>query len=241
MKAFGIDVSAYNGKVDWQKAKERNVSFAGMRATISWGYRDKWLPANLLGSADVGIYRMPYHVIYPKEAIMRQVDNFLLSVSDWVMPYPVVDAELDHGAGINQITDSLISFNDNVQARIGKRPIIYSRAEWINNFTLFGAWRSKENWWLAQYNNDRTTERLLPPDLPKGVITHLCHQNADKYPAFCNGPDGIKTIDINRWNGTEAEMIQFFIGSAKPPTPTRTWPEEADAFLRTLGYTGRRP
>ena len=49
MKAFGIDVSAYNGKVDWQKAKERNVSFSGMRATISWGYRDKWLPANLIG------------------------------------------------------------------------------------------------------------------------------------------------------------------------------------------------
>ena len=241
MNAYGIDVSAYNGKVDWQKAKDRNVSFAGMRATISWGYRDKWLPANILGASDHGIYRMPYHVIYPKEAVMRQVDNFLLSVSDWVMPYPVVDAELDHSASINQITDTLISFNDNVQARIGKRPIIYSRAEWINVYTMPGVWRSKEKWWLAQYNEDRTRERTIKPDMPRGVNSYLCHQNADKYPAFCNGPDGIKTIDINRWNGTEADMIQFFIGGAKPPAPVLSWIEMADAFLRTLGYTGRRP
>lgn len=42
-------------------------------------------------------------------------------------------------------------------------------------------------------------------------------------------PDWLETIKAHKW---PVEVI---------PQPTLTWQEEADAFLRTLGYTGRKP
>lgn len=256
MNAFGIDVSAYNGQMDWGKAKAHNVSFAGMRATISWGYRDKWLPHNLYGAKQQNIERMCYHVLYPGESVTRQVDNFAKSVGEWEDIAPVIDVELDHGYGKNVITAAIISIIHETQGIIGKEPIIYSRAQWINTFTLPGEWRQTVKWWLAQYY-DRTKEDTRPPDLPFGVSNWLIHQNADKYPQFCNGPDGISTVDTNRWNGDEAAMRAWFHPTPpEPPNPVHgteigyqpaviqprlRWVTQLDEWARNQGFQGDAP
>jgi len=98
MNALGIDVSKYNGPVNWEVAKENGVTYAGMRASISWGYRDPWIGYNLSECKRLGIFIMPYHVLYPGENVPRQVDNFLNACAvSWEFEIPVLDLELTHG------------------------------------------------------------------------------------------------------------------------------------------------
>jgi len=100
------------------------------------------------------------------------------------------------------------------QGGLGRKPIIYSRAQWINLYTVNDMWRTRYDWWLAQYLYDRTIARPAPPALPSGVTTWLIHQNCDKKPAWPGfaAPDFIQTCDINRWNGDDAAVVAYFGG-----------------------------
>lgn len=235
--ALGIDVSRYNGLVDWAIAREHGVIFTGIRASISWGYRDPFITSNWQGAREAGIYRLAYHVLYPGESIERQVTNYLEAVgSDWERAWPVLDVELDHGVSISHITAAILNWCDIVESRLGKRPIIYSRANWIDRYTLMGAWRSHYHWWLAHYQADRTQERPAPPALPQGVSDWLIHQNSDKGEAWPGLQNGMSTVDRNRWNGDEQAVSVFF--GAPPP---QTWTQAIDAWARTMGYRGPAP
>ncbi|NMB87002.1 MAG: glycoside hydrolase family 25 protein, partial [Chloroflexi bacterium] len=134
-RAFGIDVSRYQGKTNWDvvKAHSPKVVFAGIRATVSWGYRDSWFAHNWEEARRVGILRMAYHVVYPAENPNRQVDNFLATVGTDFGELPLVlDVELDQGQSARNIANNVLTHAQLIEARTGRRPIIYSRASWVD-------------------------------------------------------------------------------------------------------------
>ena len=232
--ALGIDVSRYNGLVNWQNAAAQGIRFAGIRVCISWAYRDPFGAANLSGAADAGIHRIAYHVLYPGESARRQADNYLATTAG-ADCWPALDLELDHGQTPAHITDTTLDWCNIVESSTGMRPILYSRAGWVNEHMTAGSWRNDYHWWLASYNANRTTERPAPPVLPSGVHTWLIHQNSDKIPAPAGlQSGGIMTCDVNRWNGDDAAVDAWFGGGT-------TWEQSIDAWARTLGYTGRGP
>ena len=218
-RVFGFDFSKYDGMINWSMVKQHNPKpfYAGMRATISWAYVDPFFKTNRLGARQVDIPCLPYSVLYPGEDYVTQANNFLaandavgLGSLTWDRSHPVLDVELDHGQTQQMITDKIMSWSEYVQVRVGKRPVVYSRASWIDQFTLTGAWRNSFQWWLARYNLDQSTECQLYPYLPVGVGTYLIHQTADKY-AVPVGMSGRLTVDVDRWNGTVSD-IQIFFG-----------------------------
>jgi len=217
LEALGIDVSRYNGLVSWQVAKDNLVVFAGIRASISWGYRDPFGLYNMAECRKAGIFQLPYHVLYPGENAIRQADNYLAITEDWTGAAPVLDLELDHNYSRITITTCAIAWCERVKQVTGKDPIVYSRAGWINEHTTTGAWRNEYDWWLADYLGDRTQEQEEPPIKPTGVNTWLIHQTADKITAWpgLNGPGGISTVDYNRWNGDAIAVGDYF--GANPP------------------------
>lgn len=239
--ALGIDVSRYNGIINWAVAPQNGVVFAGIRLGISWGYRDPFGASNWAQSKAVGLYRFGYHVIYPDQPIPAQVDNLLRAAGDdWDNACPVIDAELDRGATDAQITDALIEFGQLVQFEIGKLPVLYSRQGWIDEFTLTGEWRDGFEWWLANYYTAGTPEKPAPPTLPLGVDNWLVHQNADKMPAFPGFQSGgITTLDRNRWNGDAQAVEDWFNG--QNVAPLDVWAHEIDTWAREQGYSGVRP
>ena len=211
--ALLVDVSKYNGMVKWPVAKEHGVVGAGMRASISYAYADPYIYYNMTETLTIGMYRLPYHVLYPGESPQRQIDNFLRACGeDWTNAWPVLDIELHPWVGKSTITNAIVTWATGVEARIGKLPLLYSTASWINEFTWTGTWRSDFKWWLAHYLNDHTIEKPAPPARPYGVIDWQIHQNSDKIIAWDGfaGADGIKTVDYNRWNGPNSAVDEFF-------------------------------
>ncbi len=239
-RAFGVDVSRYQGKMNWETvaAFEPDVIFAGVRATVSWGYRDSWFQWNWSEAKRVGILRMAYHVVFPGEDVTRQVDNFLGMLGEDLgeLP-PVLDLELDHGYSTTLIKNNIHAMALQIQSRTGKRPILYSRASWIDQFLVGADWLNDYDWWLATYLST-AEEHPGPPLMPKGVRTYLIHQTTSHGVGI--GSESLN-MDYDRWNG-DREAVYRYAGLSEPPPPApMTWAQAIDAWARTKGYDGPSP
>ena len=108
------DYSKHQGFVDFQVAASKGVLGAISRASISWGYQDPKFKFNYTSAHDVGMYRSSYHVIYPDQPIMRQIDN-------WYEQHPqidgfprVIDLELKRGQSPRVIGDAVWNMSEEV-------------------------------------------------------------------------------------------------------------------------------
>ena len=83
--AFGIDMSRYNASADLSQtpdfdliaAHDPAVNFIAIRAGVSWGYRDPMSRHFYPQAKAMGACVLPYHVLYPGEPALKQVDSFL--------------------------------------------------------------------------------------------------------------------------------------------------------------------
>ena len=63
-QVHGIDVSKWNGNVDWQTAKRSGVSFVFIKATEGKDMIDPAFEASWKGASTAGIPHAPYHFYY---------------------------------------------------------------------------------------------------------------------------------------------------------------------------------
>jgi len=230
-RAFGIDVSRYDGALDFFAVTAWGVEFIAMRSTISWGYKDPFFLTNWPQARARAIPRMAYHVLYPGEPARKQADNLEAAFAgdfDTVHDRVVIDAELEHDCSRRVITDSIFNLSVEIERRFKNLPLLYSRTEWLNR-CVYGAELSHLDLWLAQYLKrwpwqQYADEHPGPPDIPTGFTDFRIHQTGDKTPTFCAGPvEGrIKgNQDYDRFNGDRAAVRAYFSmdQDAPPPAP----------------------
>ena len=216
MRAFGIDVSNYDGLLNWAAIESHapKVTFIAMRSTISWGYRDPFFLANWAEAGKRGYNRMAYHVIYPGEDPIRQVDNLFGAIGSDLTTHDriVLDDELEHDVTVSRHTYCTRKHADLIFSRTTHKPVLYSRAEYLNrrvDLQLLDL-----PLWLAQYLSKPlfsayASEHPGPPILPKYATSWLIHQTGDKLPPFCATTTKAYQ-DYDRWNGTEEAVNKFF-------------------------------
>jgi GH25 family lysozyme M1 (1,4-beta-N-acetylmuramidase) len=220
---LGVDISAYQYSSDGKQKPNFDIinskcEFVAVRAGISWGYTDKWFSFSW---EHLTVPRMAYHVVYPEESAVSQMQHFLNIVRPTATDRLVLDMELDHGQTKTKITDTLIQCLEYVREQTGRYPIIYSRASWINQFVDVSQ-LPEVDWWLANYLTalpypQFTPEKNPPPALPKGVKKWLIHQTCEKG----NGAEyGVASyyVDLDRWNGTSDDILEYF-GLTGQPEP----------------------
>lgn len=82
MELRGIDVSAYQGVINWLAVKRSGISWASMKATEGTYGRDPQFPRNWQRSKLRGVRRMAYHFLKPSEDGWAQADFFHQFVHD---------------------------------------------------------------------------------------------------------------------------------------------------------------
>jgi GH25 family lysozyme M1 (1,4-beta-N-acetylmuramidase) len=255
---LGIDISAYQYSGDGKRKPNFDTinakcQFVAVRAGIASGYTDKWFSYSW---ERLTVPRMAYHVVYPEESAVSQMEHFLRIVNPSDTDRLVLDMELDHGQGKAKITDTLNQCLEYIRAHTGRYPIVYSRASWVDQF-LDVSKLPDIDWWLAHYLKalpypQFTPEKSPPPALPRGVNNWLIHQTCEKG----NGAEfGVAShyVDIDRWNGTEDDILAYFglIGhpepEPEPPVPEPPAPEppapepEPEILFRARVYSWATP
>ena len=152
-KVHGIDVSKWNGNIDWQKVKSSGVSFAFIKATEGKDNADPRFPEYWQAARAAGVAYAPYHFYYFCSTPDQQADWFINNVpKEAVMMPPVLDAEWNGDSKTCKLRPSpdsvradLKRFMDRLEAYYGKRPIIYTSVDFHRD-NLVGQFEDHHFW-----------------------------------------------------------------------------------------------
>lgn len=130
----GIDVSKYQGTIDWNTARAAGVSFAFIKATEGGDMFDPKFEEYWAGSRAAGIPRSAYHFFYFCRPAIEQVQWYIRHVPRErdALP-PVLDMEWNHLSPTcrlrpppEKVRSEMQVFLNALERHYGKRPIIYT-------------------------------------------------------------------------------------------------------------------
>lgn len=125
----GIDVSHYQGTVDWSAVAAEGIRFCFLKATEGTVDVDPMFHDNWKGAAAAGILRGAYHFFRPGQDAGRQAEHFLSVVpQDPDALPPALDIEVTDGAGAAEIQAGIHTWVQTVGAAAGRSPILYADA-----------------------------------------------------------------------------------------------------------------
>ena len=126
----GIDVSMWQGTIDWAKVRTTDVRFAILRATRGVGYVDPSFTGNQAGATANRIVVGAYHRATPGRATgdaQAEADHFVAvarnAPGDLV---PALDIEETGGLTPPRLQAWVRTWLERVRARLGVRPMVYT-------------------------------------------------------------------------------------------------------------------
>lgn len=158
VKEKGIDVSVYQGIIDWKTVKASGIDFAILRAGYGgFSYqKDKNFEINYANAKANGIKVGAYWYSYAKtlEQSNMEVDAFLSVVSGKQFEYPVyfdIEDKSQENLGVDLLTNITINFCEKVQSR-GYYVGLYTNMNWIT-YKLDKSRLVKFDKWFARWSN----------------------------------------------------------------------------------------
>ncbi|MEM1076530.1 MAG: GH25 family lysozyme [Pseudomonadota bacterium] len=159
----GIDVSRYQGTVDWKQVQKSGVSFAFLKATEGGDLLDPMFKTYWKESKRARVHRSAYHFYYFCRPAVDQARWFIKNVprDRQAMPH-VLDMEWNpfsptctlrpDGATVRA---EARRFLDLLEAHYGRRPIVYSTIDFFRD-TGIGRLR-RTDFWLRAVADHPTT------------------------------------------------------------------------------------
>jgi lysozyme len=197
MRTFGIDVSHWEGKIDWQIAAPV-IGFAYYKCTDGIRYVDDQFLNNQRGCDEVGLPHAPYHYFQPSLDPTTQAEHFIHTAGKHYNKF-IVDVEARERDP--KITSKLFTFLDRVEQLTGSRPAIYSSPGYWNDFIKpQPAWVGAYELIVAHYTAAHA------PILPIGWKQYAIWQFSD----FWDFPGSDEQADANWFNGSLEQCRAWF-------------------------------
>jgi lysozyme len=150
----GIDVSKFQGDIDWNAVANSGVKFAWIKATEGGDRLDQRFQANWTGAKAAGVPRGAYHFVYWCRSPLEEIRWFEQNapVEDDALP-PVLDAEATptsptchrHLTEESAIADMKVMLEE-MERHYGKRPIIYTTVDFYRAILSDGAFMDYPIW-----------------------------------------------------------------------------------------------
>ncbi|MCA1300280.1 glycoside hydrolase family 25 protein [Stappia indica] len=150
----GIDVSRYQGDIDWHRVKRAGTEFAWIKATEGGDYVDPKFMENWVRAKAAGVPRGAYHFYYFCRPVEEQISWFFANVpvDPDALP-PVLDMEWNaHSKTCRerppraQLLRDMRVFLEAMEEHYGKSPVIYSSVDFHRD-RLVGA-KHEYDFWL---------------------------------------------------------------------------------------------
>ena len=148
----GVDVSRWQGEIDWQTLRSQGANFAFIKATDGGDHLDPMFTANWNGAHAAGIRRGAYHFFYWCRSAAEQAAWFIRNVPKvkGALP-PVLDVEWNHMSSCKTrpsratVLEKMQVFLDKLERHYGQRPIIYTAPDFYED-NLKGAFPNHPFW-----------------------------------------------------------------------------------------------
>lgn len=202
----GIDVSKWQGTIDWNQARDAGVQFVFIKVTEGGDHLDSRYLENWAGAKAAGIPRGGYHFVYWCRPAHEQAEWFRqhLPADPDALP-PVLDVEWNGESKTcprrvprEQALAMMQVMLTELKAHTGKRPIIYTDILFFRDvladggFEEYPLWirstaaepqaRYDRQWYFWQYT---TTGRV--PGIKGNVDRNAFFGTADMWAKFMNG------------------------------------------------------
>ena len=155
---FGIDISRYQGKINWEKFKNENpaeapISFIYMKATEGSDFVDVNFKENFEEAGKHGFMRGAYHYFSTHSTGLAQAEMFIKTakLKSGDLP-PMVDVE-ERPKNKKKFLQELKIFISKIEEHYGVKPIIYTYRKYKSNY-LTEAFFDKYPSWVAHYYID---------------------------------------------------------------------------------------
>ncbi|MCU6479050.1 GH25 family lysozyme [Arthrobacter sp. A2-55] len=233
---LGMDVSGWQtsdaahsvSDVDWVAQWRLGARFVYIKATEGISFRDASFSSQYTGASSVGMLRGGYHFARPDQSDGATQANFFASNGGgWsadgkTMP-PLLDIENNpygaecYGLSASKMVAWISSFSQQVQARTGRLPMIYTNYYWWQDCTGNSTAFTHQPLHIAAYGTSS-------PWMPGGWANYSVWQYSSTGP-FAG--------DSNTWNGTQASLNTFAtkadaLSAAAPPASNPSIGSTAD-------------
>lgn len=170
----GVDVSVYQGNIDWNELSENDISFAFIKATEGSSFVDSKIEYNLSEALKTNLYVGAYHFFSYDSSGKTQAENFIKNVpyQKGMLP-PVIDIEFyadkarnpHTKAEVDQILNDMLS---SLEDYYNVKPILYvTRLSydlyikddykdypiWVRSVYTSPSYLETHNWTFWQYSN----------------------------------------------------------------------------------------
>ena len=218
MEFRGIDVSKWNGNINWDKVKSAGINFAIVRE--GYGKRDphqvdKKFKDNINGAKSVGIHTSVYHYSYADsvEDAINEARFCLENIEGFKLEYPVIiDVKDKEQLKLNnrQRTDIVKAFCSEIEKH-GYYAMFYCNLNWLNNYLYKDELLPKYDLWLAQWGVDA-------PSVSCGIWQYSsCGKvegisgNVDLNISYKNYPEIIKSKGLNGSSKTSSSQNKSYL------------------------------
>ncbi len=170
----GVDVSSYQGEIDWETLAAHDLSFAFIKATEGSPFADPRFAYNYEQARKTDLSVGAYHFFSYDSAGETQAENFISTVPhyDGMLP-PVIDLEFygdkeKKPPAKAEVDTQLKAMLDALEAHYGCKPILYATEKsyelylaggyaeydiWIRNVITTPKLSDQREWTFWQYTN----------------------------------------------------------------------------------------
>ncbi|WP_026922779.1 GH25 family lysozyme [Glycomyces arizonensis] len=206
----GVDVSNWQGSINWTSVKNAGIDFAYIKATEGTSYRDPRFDDNYPGAYYAGVIRGAYHFARPSYSSGSTQANFFASnggawsADNLTLP-GAVDLEAPpsgarcYGLSTTQMRNWISDFYNTYKSRTGRDVVIYTTASWWNSCT--GSWTgmaAKSPLWVAHWG---ASSPALPAGWSNTTWTFWQYTSSGSVSGIAGN------VDRDHFNGSQARLL----------------------------------
>ena len=209
----GLDVSHWQGTINWTKVANAGYVFTFAKGTEGVGWTDTKFTYNMNSGDNAGVMMGVYHFARPDLGNSGAAEaNYFLSVAgDYLKSgylRPVLDLEVGTSLGKTALSNWVLEWMQTVKDRTGIEPLIYTNLNYINNYLTDAV--TQYDLWIAYWSCSPTPTYYIPPTGKWRDWAFWQYYG----PGGCGGNagyvPGITTnIDLNIFNGVESGLQEY--------------------------------